>query len=73
MTEARQAQILVDAVNTAWADENIQGLFIYEDKDRGGSRSTNENFYGIRRANGAQKPAFQALRKALLNLGSGST
>ena len=72
VTEARQSQILVDAVNTAWADDRIQGLFIYEDRDRGGSRSTNENFYGIRRANGAQKPAFSALRKALLSLGSGA-
>jgi hypothetical protein len=72
VTEARQSQILVDAVNTAWADDNIQGLFIYEDKDRGGSRSTNENFYGIRRANGAKKPAFAALRKAILSLGTGS-
>jgi polysaccharide biosynthesis protein PslG len=71
VTETRQAQILVDAVNTAWRDENIQGLFIYEDKDAGGSRATNENFYGIRRANGAKKPAFLALRKALLSLGSG--
>ncbi len=32
VTEARQAQILVDAVNTAWGDPHIQGLFIYEDQ-----------------------------------------
>jgi hypothetical protein len=72
VTESRQSQILVDAVHTAWADDKIQGLFIYEDKDRGGSRSTNENFYGIRRANGARKPAFSALRKAILSLGAGA-
>ena len=71
VTEARQAQILVDAVNTAWGDPHIQGLFIYEDRDRGGSTSTNENFYGVRRANGSKKPAFSALRKALLSLGPG--
>jgi hypothetical protein len=70
VTEARQAQILADAVRTAWSDDSIQGLFIYEDRDRGRSRATNENFYGIRRADGSQKPAFRALRAALLSLGS---
>ena len=71
VTEARQAQILADAVRTAWRDPHIQGLFIYEDRDRGGSTSTNENFYGVRRANGTKKPAFSALRKALISLGPG--
>jgi hypothetical protein len=71
VTEGRQSQILVDAVRTAWSDANIQGLFIYQDKDRGSSTATNENFYGIRRADGTKKPAFSALRTALLSLGSG--
>jgi hypothetical protein len=71
VTEARQSQILVDAVRTAWADDNIHGLFIYEDRDRGSSRATNENFYGIRRADGSPKPVFRALRTALLSLGAG--
>jgi hypothetical protein len=70
VTEARQSQILVDAVRTAWSDDSIQGLFIYEDRDGGLSRATNQNFYGIRRADGSQKPAFRALRTALLSLGS---
>ena len=70
VTEARQSQILVDAVHTAWSDDSIQGLFIYEDRDGGSSRASNENFYGIRRADGSQKPAFRALRTALLSLGS---
>jgi hypothetical protein len=70
VTEARQSQILVDAVHTAWSDDSIQGLFIYEDRDGGSSRASNENFYGIRRADGSQKPAFRALRTALLSLGA---
>ncbi|MEY9839949.1 cellulase family glycosylhydrolase [Streptacidiphilus sp. EB103A] len=69
VTEARQAAIAADAVRTAAADPGVGALFWYSDRDLGTDPSSNENFYGLRRADGSAKPAFGALRGAVAALG----
>lgn len=68
VTEARQAAIAADAVRTAAADADVAALIWYSDRDLGTDRATNENFYGLRRADGSAKPAFDALRGAIAGL-----
>lgn len=58
---ARQAQLATQTVAAETADPHVQGLFWYSDIDIPGS----DLFYGLRTANGAAKPAFAALRKAI--------
>ncbi len=65
VTEARQAEIARDSVAAAGADPGVRALIWYSARDLGGSRATSENFYGLRRADGAPKPAFAALRAAV--------
>lgn len=65
VTEAHQARIATDAVKTAAADPYVKTLFWYADRDLGTDPSSSENFYGIRRADGSAKPAFQALSDAI--------
>lgn len=65
VTEARQAEIARDSVSAAAADPGIRALIWYSGRDRGTSRESAENFYGLRRAAGAPKPAFVALREAV--------
>lgn len=56
---ARQA---IDAVNNAaWAGP----MFWYSYKDLGTDRSSNENFFGIREANGRQKQIYSTFKEAL--------
>ncbi|WP_203815501.1 cellulase family glycosylhydrolase [Paractinoplanes ferrugineus] len=68
VTEHRQAQIAADAVRTAAADPNVAALVWYADRDPSTDRSSNENFYGLRRADGSAKPAFAAFRAAISGL-----
>ncbi len=70
VTEARQAQIASDAVGTAATDPHVAALVWYADRDLSADRSSNENFYGLRRADGSAKPAFAAFRAAISGLGS---
>jgi hypothetical protein len=64
VTEGRQAEIAADAVRTAAGDPLVGAMFWYSDRDLGNSGTTNENFFGLRRADGSAKPAFQAFRQA---------
>ena len=65
VTEARQSEIVVDAVRTALADGGIGALFIYSDQDLEPTSATSLSHYGLRRADGTFKPAFSALRAEL--------
>jgi polysaccharide biosynthesis protein PslG len=70
VTETRQAQIASDAVRTASTDPHVAALVWYADRDLSADRSSAENFYGLRRADGSAKPAFAALRAAIAGLGA---
>jgi hypothetical protein len=70
VTEAWQAQIASDTVRTASADPYVAALIWYADRDLSSDRSSNTNFYGLRRADGSTKPAFATFRAAVTGLGS---
>ena len=70
VTEARQGQIASDAIRTASTAPHVAALIWYADRDLSTDRSANENFYGLRRADGSAKPAFAAFRAAIDALGS---
>jgi hypothetical protein len=64
VTEARQAQIATSAVSAVISSPSIGALFWYTDEDLPGNRPLDH--YGLRRSNGTAKPAFAALRQAIL-------
>ena len=68
VTEGLQARIATDAVVTAAHNPDVGAFFWYSDRDLGTSPNSNENFYGLRRADGSRKPAFAALARALARL-----
>ncbi len=63
VTEDRQAQIATDGVETAAASPNVVALFWYTDKDDP-NYTTNVRYFGLRRDDGSQKPAWQAFAQA---------
>ncbi len=68
VNEAMQAVIARDFVTTA---ENVPWLgpaFWYTYQDAGTDASNTEDFYGLLRANGSQKPAYLAFKEALSGL-----
>ncbi len=65
VTEARQAAIAADLIPTAATTPLVDAVFWYSDRDLGTDTSTSENFFGLRRADGTPKPAYEALRSAL--------
>jgi hypothetical protein len=66
VTETRQAEIATDAVETAAADDGVAALFWYTDQDSGsGSRDLESYYFGLRRADGSEKPAYNAFRQAI--------
>jgi hypothetical protein len=65
VTEIRQAQIAEDAVKTAAADDGIAALIWYTYRDSGSDPNDPESYYGLRRADGSKKPAYDALRQAI--------
>lgn len=68
VTEPQQAAIAFDAVGTAASGTGTGALFWYTDRDLNVSgEDTTENYYGLRRADGTQKPAFAAIRDAVRN------
>lgn len=69
VTEDRQAAIAHDVLRTVAKDHNVQALVWYTDKDLIGDASTNLNFYGLRRADGSKKPAYDSFRSTLGELG----
>lgn len=65
VTEDRQAAIAADVITTAATTPLVDAVFWYSDRDLGTDSSTSENFFGLRRADGSEKPAYAALRGAL--------
>jgi hypothetical protein len=66
VTETRQAEIAADAVETAAADDGVAALIWYtyhdwEDPSDPGS------YYGLRRADGSKKPAYDAFRQSIVD------
>ncbi len=68
VTELQQAIIASDAVAAAASDPIIRNLFWYTDRDSATGVDDNEAYYGIRRADGSKKAAFDALRDAVKRL-----
>jgi hypothetical protein len=65
VSEAEQAQILSDAIRI-WKTYSWAGPFFYYDyQDSGTSTLNSENFYGLLRADGSQKPAYGVWVKAI--------
>jgi hypothetical protein len=65
VSEAFQAILATDSVKAALNTPGVRALFWYTDEDSGTDPSSNENFFGLRRADGTPKPAFFALKKAI--------
>ncbi|HUD11157.1 MAG TPA: cellulase family glycosylhydrolase [Candidatus Saccharimonadia bacterium] len=65
VSESFQAQIATDAVNTFRSYSWAGPMFWYNYTDTGTSTSTNENFFGLVRADGSQKPAYSAFEQAI--------
>jgi polysaccharide biosynthesis protein PslG len=70
VTELQQAIIASDSVATAASDPIIRTLFWYTDRDSTAQQDTEQGFYGLRRADGSKKAAFDALTDAVKRLGS---
>jgi len=64
--EALQAQMATDSVALAKSSTYIGALFWYSYSDLGTNPSTIENFFGLRRADGTAKAAWNALRQAII-------
>jgi GH35 family endo-1,4-beta-xylanase len=65
VTETRQAEIVADAVRTAAADRGVAALIWYTYQDSGSDPNDTESYYGLRRADGSKKPAYDAFRQAI--------
>lgn len=65
VSEDLQALMLTEAFAAHAAQPWAGPLFWYAYKDLGTSPETNENFFGLRRADGGQKPAYVALKAAI--------
>lgn len=64
--EELQAQMATYSVMLAQRAGTIGALFWYSYRDLGTDPSTVENFFGLRRRDGTAKPAWSALRQAVL-------
>lgn len=69
VTEEQQARIVRDVLQTVAQDRTVQALVWYAWRDLDDDDSTNLNFYGLRRADGSEKPSLQEFRDALSELG----
>ncbi len=65
VTEERQKEMLIDAVGDAAKHDWLGPFFWYSYKDIGTSQGTTENFYGLLRADGSAKLAYDALKAML--------
>jgi hypothetical protein len=65
VTEDRQAEMVADAVTAARADDGIAALFWYTYRDSGADPIDPESHYGLRRADGSPKPAYDAFRQVI--------
>ncbi len=65
MSEDSQQSMITDAI-TLWSAPHFAGpLILYTYKDLGTNQDTKENFFGIIRYDGTQKPAYKALQTLL--------
>lgn len=67
VTERLQAELMADGVTHAAKTDKIGGLFLYTDRDTGRHDSP-VDYFGLRRADGTKKPAFDAVRQAVASL-----
>jgi hypothetical protein len=65
VSESEQAQIATDSVNLFKSYSWAGPMFWYNYTDTGTSTSDNENFFGLVRADGSQKPAYAAFEQAI--------
>jgi hypothetical protein len=65
VSEASQSQMVTDVVQTYESYPWAGPLFWYTFKDGGTATSTNENFFGLVRADGSTKPAYQTLQSLI--------
>ena len=66
VTEDLQARMVTNSVNTLTSYSWAGPLFWYTYKDSGTDPADAENFYGLLRRDGSKKPAYDALRQALI-------
>jgi hypothetical protein len=66
VTEALEARIATDAAHLVRGLPYIGPFFWYSYKDAGTTSDTVENFFGLVRADGSRKPAYDALHQAIL-------
>lgn len=62
VSETQQSAIMTDAINAYKTYPWAGPLFWYTLEDNGTSTSTNENFFGLIRADGSTKPAYTTLQ-----------
>jgi hypothetical protein len=65
VSEEQQAIIASDAVATAASEPVIHAMFWYTDRDLPTPSDSSEAYFGLRRADGSKKAAFDALRDAV--------
>jgi hypothetical protein len=65
VSEARQAQLARDAFAASQGKAWIGPLFWYTYQDWGTNTSTKENFFGLRRADGSEKPSYDVWKQIL--------
>jgi hypothetical protein len=58
-----------DVLQTVVQDRSVQVLVWYAWRDLDDDHGTNLNFYGVRRADGSEKPALKEFRDTLSELG----
>jgi hypothetical protein len=63
--EAMQANTVTDSVKYVRASSWIGPMFWYSYQDRSTDSSSNENFFGLLRADGSRKPAYTAFKQLL--------
>jgi len=67
VSEALQAQLLTSAVQQYETYPWVGPFFWYSYQDLSTNTNTRENFFGLLRANGTQKPAYAAYKAAITN------
>jgi hypothetical protein len=65
VSESIQSAILTQAVALQSQDLWAGPIFLYTYKDNGSHSASNENFFGLLRADGTKKPAYDAVRMLL--------
>lgn len=68
VSEQKQARIIKDGVALWHQKPNVGPLFIHSDSDKWLMNRGNERGYGLRRPDGSKKPAYEALRQAIIEL-----